>query len=113
MLVGTCNRLMCSLLHLCNRLILIQGMSIVCPGRRLTNEEDLRKIIEGSCTFMDGLYRTYSEPPVWKFIKTKGYRKLERGHNIINRQVNPFLYEFSWVICGLKVEKSIFNYLYT
>lgn len=61
------------------------------PGHRFhcifSEEEETKKLMQASMDFMDGLYKTLIEPPVWKIWKTVGYRKLELAHNTVYRSV--------------------------
>lgn len=34
---------------------------------------------------MDGLYNTLTEPPIWKYYKTKAYRNLESSHSMCKK----------------------------
>lgn len=68
----------------------LTGISIVSPGKRLhcllnKNNTDVAKIIKGSSDFLEGLYLSLSEPPIWKFMKTKGYKLLESGFNAVDK----------------------------
>ncbi|XP_075229095.1 putative cytochrome P450 49a1 isoform X2 [Lycorma delicatula] len=66
----------------------IEAISVMSPGVLfpcLEESSETKEVIQASISFMDGLYQTLMEPPIWKFIKTKGYRKLESSHAIIHR----------------------------
>lgn len=67
----------------------ISAISVVCPGERFrctseSNRQD-EEIIAASNDFMEGMYETFMEPPLWKIYKTAGYKKLESSHQIIYR----------------------------
>jgi hypothetical protein len=66
---------------------LISAISVVSPGHRfhclLSDDLETKKIIAASIDFMDGLYKTLIEPPIWKIWKTSAYKKLESSHNTI------------------------------
>ncbi|XP_068893179.1 cytochrome P450 CYP12A2-like [Tenebrio molitor] len=65
----------------------IEAISVVSPGHRfhclLGDDLETKKIIVASIDFMDGLYKTLIEPPIWKIWKTSAYKKLESSHNTI------------------------------
>lgn len=73
--------------HYCYFAIL--AISLISPGYHfhcLSNGNvESEPIINASIDFMDGLYATLIEPPVWKFWKTSGYKKLESSHSTIHR----------------------------
>ncbi|RZC32340.1 cytochrome P450 CYP12A2-like [Asbolus verrucosus] len=46
--------------------------------------EETEEIVKASIDFMDGLYTTLMEPPVWKMWKTNGYKKLESSHSTVH-----------------------------
>ncbi|XP_019871673.2 cytochrome P450 CYP12A2-like [Aethina tumida] len=65
----------------------IEAISVVCPGVQFKciHNENLQfsDIMNASKNFMDGLYSTLMGPPIWKIIKTDGYKKLESSHKVI------------------------------
>uniref|UniRef100_A0A1B6H6M0 Cytochrome P450 n=1 Tax=Homalodisca liturata TaxID=320908 RepID=A0A1B6H6M0_9HEMI len=67
----------------------IEGISILCPGKLVpcldSQEPHVTEIAQASIDFMDGLYQTLIEPPLWKIFKTKGYKKLESAQVTLNR----------------------------
>lgn len=71
--------------------LLISAISVVCPGMLVpcldSQEPHVTQLVEASVDFMDGLYQTLIEPPLWKVFKTQGYRKLESAHSTIYRSV--------------------------
>ncbi|KAJ8924762.1 hypothetical protein NQ315_000915 [Exocentrus adspersus] len=73
----------------------IEAISIVCPGHRFrcSSESSLRDedIIRASKDFMDGMYQTFIGPPVWKLLKTSGYKKLESSHQTIYKVMKQHL----------------------
>ncbi|XP_059489347.1 probable cytochrome P450 49a1 [Neocloeon triangulifer] len=66
--------------HLTN--FAIQAISVVTPGNlELSETEEFKEISKANVEFMDGLFRTFMGPPLWRLFKTKGYRLLENAHN--------------------------------
>uniref|UniRef100_A0A1B6MLQ6 Cytochrome P450 n=1 Tax=Graphocephala atropunctata TaxID=36148 RepID=A0A1B6MLQ6_9HEMI len=67
----------------------IEGISILCPGKLVpcldSQEPYVTEIAQASIDFMDGLYQTLIEPPLWKIYKTKGYKKLESAQSTLYR----------------------------
>ncbi|KAG8277547.1 hypothetical protein J6590_040554 [Homalodisca vitripennis] len=67
----------------------VPGISILCPGKLVpcldSQEPHVTEIAQASIDFMDGLYQTLIEPPLWKIFKTKGYKKLESAQVTLNR----------------------------
>jgi len=59
------------------------AISIVSPGLRIKclNTVMSECFLEAGSKFMDGLYKTFQEPPVWQFYKTNGYKNLESSHS--------------------------------
>lgn len=74
-----------------NASTIISGISVTCPGSPVLcldpQDSSVSDIMKASVDFMDGLYQTLIEPPVWKIYKTQGYRKLESAHSTIHRLV--------------------------
>lgn len=68
--------------HLINQLFFL-AISIVSPGLRIKslNTNMSECYVEAGNKFMDGLYNSLKEPPIWKFYKTKAYRNLESSHS--------------------------------
>jgi len=73
---------------------------VVSPGNLdLEQKGLLEKMHKANADFMDGLYRTLMEPPVWKIFKTPGYKLLDESHKnfvsllegSIDRARNEFL----------------------
>ncbi|KAF4522679.1 hypothetical protein B566_EDAN010460 [Ephemera danica] len=74
----------------------IEAISMVSPGERfrcLEETERAEKIRQANDTFMEGLYETLMEPPVWKVFKTSGYRKLAYAHETIHDILSQSLNE--------------------
>ncbi|KAI4469416.1 cytochrome p450 family 4 [Holotrichia oblita] len=83
----------------------IEAISVVSPGHHFqclsnynnnnnnNNKEDIIDIITASIDFMDGLHRTFTGLPIWKYYKTVGYRKLETSHKTIHKIVEKHLKE--------------------
>lgn len=74
----------------------IEAISVICPGERfhcLSNNNNVQtdEIITSSKNFMDGLYATLIGPPIWKFYKTEGYKKLEISQQFIYRIMKDHL----------------------
>ncbi|GJQ87090.1 hypothetical protein Trydic_g23943 [Trypoxylus dichotomus] len=73
----------------------IEAISVVSPGYRFRclsdGVKDVDDIINASVDFMDGLYRTFTGPPIWKIYKNYGYRKLEASHRTIHRILETHL----------------------
>jgi hypothetical protein len=70
----------------------IQATSVTSPGVRFytldapsSREQVTKDVINASTDFMDGLYRTMIGLPLWKFYRTRGYRKLESSHELFHR----------------------------
>ncbi|XP_018327235.1 probable cytochrome P450 49a1 isoform X2 [Agrilus planipennis] len=65
----------------------IEAISITSPGKRfhclLENTVETEQIIKASIGFMDGLYKTFIGPPIWKLYKTNAYKQLEFSHETI------------------------------
>lgn len=63
------------------------AISVVSPGYRFNclaeDQKQTTNIIKAGIDFMDGLFLTLMEPPIWKIYKTSGYLKLESSHNVI------------------------------
>ncbi|XP_054289462.1 probable cytochrome P450 49a1 [Macrosteles quadrilineatus] len=67
----------------------IESISVICPGRLFpcldSDQGHVSELVQANVDFMDGLYQTLIEPPIWRIYKTKGYRKLENAHMTIYR----------------------------
>ncbi|CAH1170206.1 unnamed protein product [Phaedon cochleariae] len=67
----------------------IEAISLVCPGYRINCLTDFdahtNEIINASKMFMDGMYKTFIGPPLWKFFETSGYKLLKSSHEVIYR----------------------------
>ncbi|XP_039285811.1 probable cytochrome P450 49a1 isoform X1 [Nilaparvata lugens] len=72
----------------------IEATSVTCPGvlfecldGTLDGSDVSNEITKASVDFMEGMYGTLVEPPVWKIWKTKSYKKLEQSHTVIHRLI--------------------------
>nr|QIQ19500.1 cytochrome P450 [Sogatella furcifera] len=72
----------------------IEATSITCPGvlfkclDESLDKSDISNVItKASVDFMEGMYRTLVEPPLWKIWKTKSYRQLDESHTVIHRLI--------------------------
>ncbi|XP_017780830.1 PREDICTED: probable cytochrome P450 49a1, partial [Nicrophorus vespilloides] len=90
----------------------IDCISIVSTSKQTScleenGKNESEKIIKASKDFMEGLYETLMGPPIWKFIKTSGYKKLESSHeiiyNLIRKEFNSSNIDesniFLWKLC--------------
>ncbi|XP_025201928.1 probable cytochrome P450 49a1 isoform X3 [Melanaphis sacchari] len=61
----------------------IDAISIVSPGLRIKclNTTMSESILEAGNKFMNGLYNSLKEPPIWQFYKTNAYKSLESSHS--------------------------------
>ncbi|XP_050434640.1 probable cytochrome P450 49a1 [Adelges cooleyi] len=71
----------------------IDAISVVSPGSRIkcSNTYASEHMAEAGIDFMEGLYRSLMEPPIWNFYKTKAYTKLERSHSVVLNFINKCL----------------------
>lgn len=62
--------------------IFFLAISIVSPGLRIKSldKNTSECFVEATNKFMDGLYNSLKEPPIWKYYKTTAYRNLESSH---------------------------------
>ncbi|KAK9718153.1 Cytochrome P450 [Popillia japonica] len=78
----------------------IEAISVVSPGHHFQclssrNAQDVDDIIAASIDFMDGLYKTFTGLPIWKYYKNEGYRKLETSHQTIHKILENHLKNLS------------------
>ncbi|XP_025425319.1 probable cytochrome P450 49a1 [Sipha flava] len=71
----------------------VDAISIVSPGLRIKslNTTMSECYVEAGNKFMDGLYNSLKEPPIWKFYKTKAYRNLESSHSTCKNFIDEYL----------------------
>lgn len=70
-----------------NNQYIFTAISLVSPGIRIKslNSNVSECFVEVSNKFMDGLYKSLQEPPVWKIYKTNAYRNLESSHTVCKK----------------------------
>lgn len=63
------------------------AISTVSPGLRIKSSNKImtERFEEAASKFMDGLYGSLQEPPIWKFYRTNSYRNLESSHSIYKK----------------------------
>lgn len=71
----------------------VEAISIVSPGLRIKclNTTMSECFVEAGNKFMDGLYNTLKEPPIWKFYKTNAYRNLKSSHSTCKNFIDEYL----------------------
>lgn len=75
----------------CTLLFNIKAISVTVPGKQFlslaasSSDQVVQDIMNANTDFMEGLYETMIGLPLWKFFRTRGYRKLESSHEVIHR----------------------------
>ncbi|XP_050523737.1 probable cytochrome P450 49a1 isoform X2 [Daktulosphaira vitifoliae] len=68
----------------------IDAISVVSPGFRVkcTNTLQSDIFVRAGIDFMDGLYLSLMDLPIWNIYKTYAYKKLEYSHSVVHNFIN-------------------------